>query len=135
MIGVVIVAHGGLAHEFLKTTESIVGPLENFTAVSLQGDWEADQARQAIQGAIRKVDKGDGVLLLTDLFGGTPSNICLSFLGGGNVEVISGVNLPMLIKLPSFTDERKLQEAAMLAMEYGRRNISVASQRLYEENT
>lgn len=135
MIGVVVVAHGGLAHEFLKTTESIVGPLENFTAVSLQGDWEADQARQAIQEAIRKVDKGDGVLLLTDLFGGTPSNICLSFLEDGNVEVISGVNLPMLIKLPSFTDEHKLQEAAMLAMEYGKRNISVATQRLYEENT
>lgn len=134
MIGVVIVAHGGLAHELVRTTESIVGPLENFTAVSLQGDREADQARQEIQQAIRKVDQGKGVLLLTDLFGGTPSNICLSFLEDENVEVLSGVNLPMLIKLPLFTDKHDLQEAAMQAMEYGKQNISVASQRLYEEN-
>jgi PTS system mannose-specific IIA component len=134
VIGVVVVAHGRLADELVRTTESIVGPLENFTAVSLQGDMEVDKARREIQNAIRNVDQGKGVLLLTDLFGGTPSNICLSFLEDENVEVLSGVNLPMLVKLPSFTNKHALQEVAMLAMEYGRQNISVASQRLYEEN-
>ncbi|MCH7646483.1 MAG: PTS fructose transporter subunit IIA, partial [Nitrospinae bacterium] len=72
---------------------------------------------------------------LTDLFGGTPSNLCLSFLEDDNIEVVSGVNLPMLIKLPSFTDKHDLGEVAMLIMEYGKRNISVASRRLYEEKT
>lgn len=135
MIGVVIVAHGKLAHELMSTAELILGPQENFTAVSLHADWEVDEAREALKKAIGKVDQGKGVLLLTDLFGGTPSNLCLSFLEDDNIEVVSGVNLPMLIKLPSFTDKHDLGEVAMLIMEYGKRNISVASRRLYEEKT
>ncbi len=135
MIGVVVVAHGKLAHELMSTAELILGPQENFTAVSLHADWEVDEARKALKKAIGKVDQGKGVLLLTDLFGGTPSNLCLSFLEDDNIEVVSGVNLPMLIKLPSFTDKHDLGEVAMLIMEYGKRNISVASRRLYEEKT
>lgn len=133
MIGVVVVAHGQLAQELLRTTETIVGPLENFAAVSVNAERDPERERQAIEEAIRRVDRGDGVLLLTDLFGGTPSNICLSFLKEMNIEVVSGVNLPMLIKLPFFIDNNSLQEAAGLAMEYGKRNISVASRRLYDE--
>lgn len=133
MIGVVVVTHGDLAQELLRTTESIVGPQENFAAVSVNAERDAELERRAVEKAIRKVDKGDGVLLLTDLFGGTPSNICLSFLRDMNVEVVSGVNLPMLIKLPFYTNNHSLQEAANLAMEYGKRNISVASLRLYDE--
>ena len=135
MIGVVVVAHGKLAHELMSTAELILGPQENFTAVSLHADWEVDEARKALKKAIGKVDQGKGVLLLTDLFGGTPSNLCLSFLEDDNIEVVSGVNLPMLIKLPSFTDKHDLGEVARLIMEYGKRNISVASRRLYEEKT
>ncbi|MDV2480133.1 MAG: PTS sugar transporter subunit IIA [bacterium] len=135
MIGVVVVAHGKLAHELMSTAELILGPQENFTAVSLHADWEVDEARKALKKAIGKVDQGKGVLLLTDLFGGTPSNLCLSFLEDDNIEVVSGVNLPMLIKLPSFTDKHDLGEVAKLIMEYGKRNISVASRRLYEEKT
>lgn len=133
MIGVVVVAHEKLAHELLRTAESIVGPQEHFTAVSINSEREPDQARKDIKKAISKVDQGDGVLLLTDLFGGTPSNICLSFLEDSNVEVLSGVNLPMLIKLSLFTDKRDVKEVANLIMEYGKRNISVASHRLYDE--
>lgn len=135
MTGVVVVAHGKLAHELMSTAELILGPQENFTAVSLHADGEVDEARKALKKAISKVDQGDGVLLLTDLFGGTPSNLCLSFLEDDNIEVVSGVNLPMLIKLPSFTDKHDLGEVAKLIMEYGKRNISVASRRLYEEKT
>lgn len=133
MIGVVVVAHGQLAQELLKTTEMIVGPLENFAAVSVNAERDAGAERQAIEEAIRKVDRGSGVLLLTDLFGGTPSNICLSFLKEMKVEVVSGVNLPMLIKLPFFSNSQNLEEAAKLTMEHGKRNISVASRRLYSE--
>lgn len=133
MIGVVVVTHGELAQELLKTTESIVGSLENFEAVSVNAERDAEDERRAIEEAIRKVDQGDGVILLTDLFGGTPSNICLSFLKEMNIEVVSGVNLPMLIKLPSFMNNNKLEEAANLTMEYGKRNISVAGRRLYTE--
>ena len=133
MIGVVVVTHGELAQELLKTTESIVGSLENFEAVSVNAERDAEDERRTIEEAIRKVDQGDGVILLTDLFGGTPSNICLSFLKEMDVEVVSGVNLPMLIKLPSFMNNNNLEEAANLTMEYGKRNISVASRRLYTE--
>lgn len=133
MIGVVVVAHGELAQELLKTTEMIVGPQEHFAAVSVNAERDSAQERRAIDEAIRKVDRGNGVLLLTDLFGGTPSNICLSFLKEMKVEVVSGVNLPMLVKLPYLTNSHDLKEVANLATEYGKQNISVASRRLYDE--
>lgn len=133
MIGVVVVAHGELAQELLRTTEMIVGPQEHFVAVSVNAERDSAQERRAIDEAIRKVDRGNGVLLLTDLFGGTPSNICLSFLKEMKVEVVSGVNLPMLVKLPYLTSSHDLKEVANLATEYGKQNISVASRRLYNE--
>jgi PTS system mannose-specific IIA component len=135
MIGVVVVAHGELAEKLVETTQAITGQRKNLAAVSVDAGEDPQGAIQAIKDAIRRVDDGDGVILLTDLFGGTPSNLCLSFLDRKNIEVISGVNLPMLIKLASFAEKSDLREIAKQIMEYGKQNISVASRRLYNEDT
>src|SRR5678816_1917552 len=98
MIGVVVVTHGQLATELVNAAEAIVGELPRFAAVSIGWHQDTEDARQEIGEAITRVQQGDGVLILTDMFGGTPSNLAMTFLGEGNVEVITGVNLPMLIK-------------------------------------
>lgn len=130
MIGAVIITHGRLGGELLNIAELISGKQENFKAISITSMDKVDDARKKIKNAIKEVDKGKGVLLLTDMFGGTPSNISLSFLDESNVEVITGVNLPMLLKLLDSREEKELKELANLIMEYGRKNISVASNRL-----
>lgn len=128
MIGVVIVAHGQLAHAFKEATELIMGAQEGFIPVSIGEQDKADMATETLQKAIKEADQGDGVLILTDMFGGTPSNISLSFLDEKKIEVLTGVNLPMLIKL--MTLRRELFDLALLKealCKYGREKIVAAS--------
>lgn len=127
MIGLVIVTHGGLAKEFRSALEHVHGPQEQLGAISIGPDDDMDSRRDEILSAIKKVDNGDGVILLTDMFGGTPSNLAISVMEDAKVEVIAGVNLPMLIKLASVRGERTLDEAISEAQEAGRKYISVAS--------
>jgi PTS system mannose-specific IIA component len=135
LIGVVVVTHGQLATELLNAAEMIVGELPQFTAVSIGWHDDVEIARDAIEGAIRKVDAGRGVLILTDMFGGTPTNLGLSFLDAGRVEVITGVNLPMLIKLASLGGSANLLAVAREMRDLGRNAIWVASDLLRGEKT
>jgi PTS system mannose-specific IIA component len=127
MIGVVVVTHGQLAIELVNAAEMIVGDLPQFTAVSIGWHDEMNDARDEIAQAIDRVRGEEGVLLLTDMFGGTPSNLGLTFLEKGRIEVITGVNLPMLIKLASLRGSQDLLAVAMEMREHGRNAIWVAS--------
>ena len=127
MIGVVVVTHGQLATELVNAAEMIVGDLPQFAAVSIGWHDEVNDAREDIAQAIERVRADGGVLLLTDMFGGTPSNLAISCMNGGSVEVVAGINLPMLIKLASVRDEEPLGEAVVHAQEAGRKYINVAS--------
>jgi PTS system mannose-specific IIA component len=133
MIGLVIVTHGGLAKEFRAALEHVVGPQTQLETVSIGPDDEMEARRLDIVEAVRRVDDGGGVVLLTDMFGGTPSNLSISMLDEANVEVIAGVNLPMLVKLASVRGEAPLAKAVDLAKEAGRKYISVARQVLSGE--
>jgi PTS system mannose-specific IIA component len=135
MIGVVVVTHGQLAVELLNAAETIVGGLPQFAAVSIGWHEDTQDARDEIAQAIGRVQQGQGVLILTDMFGGTPSNLAMTFLDQDRVEVITGVNLPMLIKLASLTDQSSLLAAARDMREHGRNAIWVASDLLRAENT
>jgi PTS system mannose-specific IIA component len=128
MIGVVIVTHGRLAHEFRAALEHVVGPQEQLETISIGPDDDLDERRADMLAALVRVDNGNGVVVLTDMFGGTPSNLAISVLDRANVEVIAGVNLPMLIKLASVRGECGIEEAVNQAQEAGRKYISVASQ-------
>ena len=130
MIGVVVVTHGQLATELVNSAEMIVGDLPHFTAVSIGWHDDVTDAREDIAQAIERVRGDGGVLLLTDMFGGTPSNLGMTFLEKDRLEVITGVNLPMLIKLASVRSTSKLPVAVMQAQEAGRKYINVASQLL-----
>jgi PTS system mannose-specific IIA component len=134
MIGVVVVTHGQLATELLNATETIVGDVPRFAAVSIGWHEDTEDARQEIAQAIDRVRQEDGVLLLTDMFGGTPSNLAMTFLGPG-IEVITGVNLPMLIKLASLPAQASLLAAAREIREQGRAAIWVASDLLHGDKT
>jgi len=127
MIGIVVVAHFNLAREMVAATELIVGKLEQFKDVGIVPDEDVDKIRKQLIDALKKVDSGDGVIILTDMFGGTPSNISLSFLEEGKVEVVSGVNLPMLIKLATFRQGKELRELANFIAGYGKKNIYLAT--------
>ncbi len=127
MIGFLIVTHYQLADEFLRALELIEGDLQQFRAIGLDPSAQPEEMRKRIDKALHEVESGDGVLILVDMFGGTPSNLCLSFLEEGRVEVVTGLNLPMLVKVSSVKDGATLHEAAEIACDYGRRNISVAS--------
>ncbi|MEZ5839786.1 MAG: PTS sugar transporter subunit IIA [Hyphomicrobiales bacterium] len=128
MIGLVLVTHGNLAHEFRAALEHVVGPQDQIETVCIGPEDDMEQRRQDIVEAIGKADSGGGVVLLTDMFGGTPSNLAISVMEAGRVEVVAGVNLPMLIKLASLRGEASLDKAAAAACEAGRKYISVASQ-------
>ncbi|MDR0880952.1 MAG: PTS sugar transporter subunit IIA [Candidatus Adiutrix sp.] len=128
MIGITIVTHANLGQEILKTAEFIIGSLDGCATVPVDSSQGPDALRQTIAAAIKSVDRGDGVLILTDMFGGTPSNISLSFLEDGRVEVLTGVNLPMLIKAVQLRDTATLSEAAKAIGEYGRGSIQVAGE-------
>ena len=132
-IGVVIVTHYRLGDEFLQALRLIVPDAPDFHAVAVEPTESAEEMRSRIALALGAADQGDGVLVLIDMFGGTPSNISLSFLDEHNVEVVTGVNLPMLIKLATLRESKSLDELATFIKEYGRRNISVASELLPEE--
>lgn len=125
MIGAVVVSHGALATELVRAAEIIVGKIDGIVAVDISPDMSVEAIHDAVEGAVRTVDAGDGVLLLTDMFGGTPSNIGLSFLGTHKVEVLTGVNLPMMVKLPMARAGSTLPELARHLLECGQRNITI----------
>jgi len=127
MIGVVVVTHGQLATELVHAAETIVGDLPNFAAVSIGWHEDVQDAREAIAAAIDRVRQTGGVLLATDMFGGTPSNLGITFLEQDQVEIITGVNLPMLIKAASMKEAASLIEVARALREHGRNAIWVAS--------
>lgn len=133
MIGLVIVTHGRLADEFVAAMEHVVGKQPQVRAIAIGAEDDMEQRRGEIAEAVGEVDGGDGVILLTDMFGGTPSNLAISLLGKGRLEVIAGINLPILIKLASIRDTLPLGEAVMAAQEAGRRYINVASRVLAGE--
>jgi mannose PTS system EIIA component len=135
MIGVVVVTHGQLATELVNAAEMIVGDLPRFTAVSIGWHEDTQDAREEIAQAIARVQQDAGVLILTDMFGGTPSNLAMTFLAQDKVEVITGVNLPMLIKLAGTMEEPDLLKVAREMREHGRNAIWVASDLLRGEKT
>ena len=127
MIGLVIVTHGGLATEFRAALEHVVGPQQQIEAVSIGPEDDMEQRREEILQAVGRVDKGDGVAVMTDMFGGTPSNLAISVMEDAKIEVICGINLPMLIKLATIRSEVPLTDAVNQAKDAGRKYISVAS--------
>lgn len=129
MIGVLVITHGNLGNELIKVAELIKGPLQGILSISVDASRGLDDLRKEITAAIRKVDSGLGVLVLTDLFGGTPSNVSLAFLKEGKVEVITGVNLPMLLKVPDVRErENDLLSFSAQIRDYGKKNIYLASE-------
>lgn len=127
MIGMVLVTHGHLATEFRAALEHVVGPQKQIAAISIGPEDDMERRRAEIIEAIREADTGDGVVLLTDMFGGTPSNLAISVMDGGKVEVLAGVNLPMLIKLASVRDTQPLEQAVLQAQDAGRKYVYIAS--------
>lgn len=134
MIGVVIVTHSALADEFLMATQQIVGAVDGVEPISIDPSDPIEEVEKRIKKGIKKVDMGRGVLILTDMFGGTPSNISLSFQEKGKVEIVTGINLPMLIKLSTMREEKTLDELAAFIKSYGQKNIHLASE-ILERNT
>ncbi len=134
MIGLVIVTHGGLAREFRAALEHVVGPQKQIETVQIGPDDDMDLRRTEILGAVGRVQTGDGVIVLTDMFGGTPSNLAISVMEEAKVEVIAGINLPILVKLAALRSDVSLTEAVTQARDAGRKYIKVASQELSGEN-
>ena len=134
MIGMVLVTHGRLANELIAALEHVVGPQKNVLAVCIGPDDDMEQRRNDIMKSAVDADEGNGVVLLTDMFGGTPSNLAISIMDTANVEVIAGVNLPMLIKLASARETVDLAEAVASAQEAGRKYINIASQQLAKDD-
>lgn len=130
MIGLVLVTHGKLAEEFRHALEHVVGPQKLIETVCIGPEDDMDQRRQDIIDAVARANDGNGVIILTDMFGGTPSNLAISVMNNGNVEVIAGVNLPMLIKLAGVRSEDNMDKALQDASDAGRKYINVASQLL-----
>lgn len=133
MIGLVLVTHGQLADEFISAMEHVVGPQADVRGICIGPEDDIEQRRREILEAVAEVDTGGGVILLTDMFGGTPSNLAISVMEKANVEIIAGINLPMLIKLASVRTEGTLAEAVDQAQASGRKYISVASRVLAGE--
>ena len=130
MVGLVVATHGGLAAELIRTAEGVCGTLEQCRAVSVAASTAIDEARTLLGDAIRAVDSGDGVIVLTDMFGGSPANLALNFLDD-RIEVLTGVNLPMLVKLSTCRAEgAPLRETAQMLTGYGQKNITLASELL-----
>ncbi|MFD1329831.1 PTS sugar transporter subunit IIA [Mycoplana ramosa] len=127
MIGLVLVTHGKLADEFRHALEHVVGPQEAIETVCIGPEDDMDQRRQDVVEAARRADRGHGVIILTDMFGGTPSNLAISVMSSGTIEVIAGVNLPMLIKLAGVRNDDDMERSLVEASEAGRKYINVAS--------
>jgi mannose PTS system EIIA component len=130
MIGLILVTHGTLANEFVVAMEHVVGPQKQIATICIGPRDDMELRRKEIAQAIKTVNSGDGVIILSDLFGGTPSNLSISLLDAGRVEVIAGVNLPMLIRLESARKNMGVTEAVAAARDAGRKYISVASELL-----
>lgn len=130
MIGIVLVTHGRLADEFLSAMQHVVGPQEQIITACIGPDDDMNERREDILNKVRSVDSGDGVIVLTDMFGGTPSNLAISIMDKANVEVIAGINLPMLVKLNTLRKEKNLKEAVTGAKDAGIKYITVASELL-----
>jgi PTS system mannose-specific IIA component len=128
MIGLILVTHGGLAEEFVHAMEHVVGRQEAVETVCIGPNDEMDVRREEIAAAIRTVDSGEGAIILTDLFGGTPSNLAISLLDAGKVEVIAGINLPMLIRLAGARKSMNVTDAVTAARDAGRNYITIASE-------
>ena len=128
MIGMVLVTHGDLADEFVKAMQHVVGRQEQVATICIGPNDDMEKRRRDIAEAVTTVDSGDGAAILTDLFGGTPSNLAISLLGSGNIEVIAGINLPMLIRLTSVRKSMTLGEAVRAARDSGRSYITIASE-------
>jgi PTS system mannose-specific IIA component len=133
-IGVILVTHYQIGAEFLHALRLIVPNAPDFLSVSIDPTQTVDEMRRLIEQALKRADGGAGVLVLTDMFGGTPSNMSLSFVEETSVEVVTGLNLPMLIKLATLSEDKTLEDLAKLIKSYGQRNISVASEILPERN-
>jgi len=133
MIGMVLVTHGRLATEFIAALEHVVGPQRNVAAVCIGPEDDMELRRKEILDSALRVDDGEGVVVLTDMFGGTPSNLAISIIDKAKIEVIAGMNLPMLIKLASVRNTEKLADAVTAARDAGRKYINVASQLLTGE--
>ncbi|MDJ0612039.1 MAG: PTS sugar transporter subunit IIA [Rhizobiaceae bacterium] len=127
MIGLVIVTHGDLAIEFRKALEHVVGEQTLLETICIAADDDMEVRRNDIEAALKRVDQGNGVILLTDLFGGTPSNMAISLMQESNVEVIAGINLPMLVKLAGVRKTHSIEEACQISQEAGRKYIQIAS--------
>lgn len=130
MIGLVIVTHGRLAQEFLSVTEHVVGKQTHAAAICIEPQDNMEQRREDIMAAIDKVNQGKGVIVVTDMFGGTPSNLAISIIDQRPIEVLAGANVPMLVKLASIRDKLPLKEAVAQGQEAGQKYINVASQLL-----
>lgn len=133
MIGMVLVTHGRLAAEFVAAMEHVVGPQKAVRIVCIGPDDDMEKRRAEILDAVQEVESGSGVIVLTDMFGGTPSNLALSIMDHGKIEVVAGTNLPMLIKLASLRHDTDLEEAIEAAQDAGRKYINVASKVLAGE--
>lgn len=133
MIGMVLVTHGRLAEELIAALEHVVGPQENVTSVCIGPDDDMEKRRAEILTCSEQADTGEGAILITDMFGGTPSNLAISIMDKANIEVIAGVNLPMLIKLASVRDSLPMLEAVTEAQDAGRKYINIASQLLNQD--
>lgn len=133
MIGLVLVTHGRLAEEFIAAMEHVVGKQRAVKAVCIGPEDDMEDRREEILKCVNEVYEGDGVVILTDMFGGTPSNLAISTLETGKIEVIAGINLPMLIKLASLRNSEPMESAVAQAQEAGRKYINVASQLLKSE--
>ncbi len=130
MIGLVLVTHGNLANEFISAMQHVVGPQQQLAGVCIGPEDDMDMRRNEIIKKVDSVNSGDGVVLLTDMFGGTPSNLALSIMDRANVEILAGINLPMLIKIASLRKEKNMKEAVEGAQEAGKKYINIASQLL-----
>ena len=133
MIGLILVTHGALADEFIQAMQHVVGRQSDIVAICIGANDDMERRRKEIADAIRRVDTGAGVIVLTDLFGGTPSNLAISLMQAGRVEVIAGINLPMLIRLAKARDTMTVREATIAARDAGRNYITVASEFLGQD--
>lgn len=133
MIGLVVVTHGKLAQEFIAATEHVVGKQKYIKSICIEPEDDMEKRREEILTAVKEVDTGGGVAVLTDMFGGTPSNLAISIMGKVPVEVVAGINLPMMVKLATIRISTPLNEAVMIAQEAGRKYINVASNLLSKE--
>ncbi len=133
MVGLVIVSHGNLGFELVKAAELIVGKMEGVEGVSVNALEDAEKAREDIEAAIKNVQGKEGVLVMTDMFGGTPANLSLAFLNQDNIEVLTGVNLPMIIKFANHRKEKDFKALVSMVQEAGLKSIIIASEMLHQK--